>query len=366
MRNILVLVLLILVPQLSTAGEILNEYSSVVTQPVFEDTINGSVHHMWPVQIYDGTTGQSTDWGVIDLDQFGFVGSQLVIFVTDWARDRVLFAETRQVWIPDYHVLDLRTRTIYRPESDILNQVFGDMYMSPNCRYIVCFGEDYDLINQTGQTSYLENHNIIFTVVIDAETFNLISRMDAFSARMGTFPPKYFFSGDTMVYIVNPFTGPKNRQLVRVSLPSLAIQDTIRFASFCDSLCQEVIIEDVRANLTLIHALYSSGDSTGSVFKVIDLISKTAISRLDVPLSPIYGVSRLSDDADYAAFQERQRYLIYDRNFRRHFEIEGAGDYSLPGAIFGRETISFYSEREDAILVYDLETGRERERRDRR
>jgi len=368
MKRFLPLIMILFSVPCLSAGEILSMRTGVFLRPVYFDTIDGALHRMMPVEIVDGETGQRIDFATVDLDQFGFPAeksSQLEIYVIDWMRDRVLFADTRQVRVPDYHVLDLRTRTVYRPESDILSQVYGDMYMTPNCRYIVYFGEDYDLMNQTGE-NYLQNHNIMFTVVIDAETFNFVSRLDAFSAWMGSGIPQFSFSSDTAVYIVNPFNGPTDQQLVRFSLPGLVVQDTIKFATVCDTLCGDVAVWDMRSDHALIYTRYAAGDSIQAAYRVIDLLSKRIVSSLDVPLSPIYGAARLSDEADFVAFQERQRYIIYDRLFRRSFELEGAPHYSLPGVLFGNGTIRFYSEIDDAILIYDLETGRERERRDRR
>ncbi len=340
------------------AGEILNQYSGVIFQPVHIDTVNDIRHRILPVQIIDGLTTQITDFGMIDLDQFGFPeqSSMLTIFITDWVRDRVLFADIHQVIIPDYFVLDLRARSVYRPQSDILNQVYGDMYITPDCNYIVYFGRDYNLENQENM-NYLQDHNILFTVAIDAATFNSIARLNTFSAVMGTYPPNFYFSGDSAIYIVNPFTGPGNRQLINLALPSLAVQDTVKFAAICDSICPNVNVWDEEANFALLYA-YSSDDSIQPAYLIVNLASKTVVSRLVVSRSPNYGAARLSDNAHFVAFQEGQRYLIYDRLFRRHFAISGAGDFTLPGALFRGGIISFYSQRDNAIVDYDLETGR--------
>jgi hypothetical protein len=358
-RELLILIFILFAASRSVlGGEVLNSHTGVVFREVYKDSVNGATHIILPVIVRDWLNRQEIDSFTVDLTQAGFWGgSQLEIFITDWARDRVLFAETRQVIIPDYYVLNLRTRSIYRPQSDILGQVYGDIYMSPQCNYIVYFGRNDSLERETGQY-YLQNPSIIFTDVINAENFNLVARIDSFSATMGTYPPHFFFSGDTTIYIVNPFTGPGNRQLVKLALPSLAIEDTIKFALVCDTLCPNTVVWDQKASFALLYS-YSSNDTLQQpAYLVVDLLSKSIVSRLSVPISPIYGAARLSDDANFVAFQERQRYLIYDRLFRRHFTINGAGDFTLPGAIFGEGTISLYSQRENAIVDYDLETGR--------
>ena len=244
------LVALLLLPPSLMAGEILNRSTLVFLKPVYFDTLDGTVHRMMPVELIDVDTWQRTDYATIDLDQFGFPperSSQLEIYVTDWVRDRVLFADTRQVRIPDFFVLDLRARTIHRPESDILDQVYGDIYMTPNCRYIVCFRQDYTFEIQTNQ-SFHQNPEILSTLVIDAETFMLVSRLNAFSASMNS-PGNFFFSDDTTLYILNPFVSHRKSQLVKLSLPSLSILDTLFLNSFCSPPCTEAWISDVGNDL---------------------------------------------------------------------------------------------------------------------
>jgi hypothetical protein len=345
-------------PDAVESSEILNQHSGVIFGDISLDTTNDAPHRMLPVQIINGENAQISDFATIDLDQFAFPerSSMLQIYVTDWVRDRVLFADMRQVRVPDYFILDLRSRAIYRPQSNILNQVFGDMVMSPNCNYIIYFGEDYELADRES-LNYLQDHNLLFTVCINAETFNIISRLNAFTASVGSGIPAYYFSGDSILYINNPFAGPADQQLVKLELPSLSIRDTIKINSICGNLCPEVAVWDVKAGFSLIYTT-DSRDSLLPAYLVINLKSRSIVGRLEVPRYPIFGAARLSDDANFVAFQEGHRYIIYDRLFRRQFEITGVPDYSLPGARFERGNIVFYSEKDKAILEYELATGK--------
>jgi hypothetical protein len=360
MKKALVLMIALFIPVPLMASPILGPDTWVLFKAVNHDTINGNLHRLLPVELYDPGNNRKTDFATIDLDQFGFPperSSQLEIYVTDWVRDRVLFADTRQVRIPDFFVLDLRTRTIYRPESDILDQVYGDIYMTPNCRYIVCFRQDYFLENETNQ-SFHQNPEILSTLVIDAETFMLISRLNAFSASMNS-PSNFFFSGDTTLYIANPFVSHRNSQLVKLSLPSLSILDTLFLNLFCSPPCTEAWISDVGNDLAVFSTKYANGDSTTQAYKAVSTISKGLLGQLPIMNERLQSPARVSPDGQFIVMRAPDNGIeVFNREFAELYTIDSVAAWRIPIDSLGNVILRVSPIDSDEIEEYEISTGR--------
>jgi hypothetical protein len=348
----------------ATAGEILNENTIVFLPGVYEDSVIGSLHRIMPVQIFDGVTDSIINFAKIDLDEFNFPeqSSQLDVYVTDWVRDRILFADTRQAWVPDYHVLDLRTRTVYRPQSDILDQVFGSMFTTPSCRYIIYFAVDYDLMNRTGE-NYLQNHDIMFTTVIDAETFMRISRLDAFSANMNS-PSNFFFSGDTILYISNPFVGLANQQLARLSLPSLSILDTLYLNQYCSPPCLEAFICDVGNDLAVFYAKYAKGDTEVSAYKAVSTIGKEPLGEMSITDMHQQSPAKASPDGQFIVCRAPgSKIEVFTREFAKLYEIAEVAGWHIVDDGSGNMTLIVIPVGSEQRQEYDISSGRLKERR---
>ena len=144
MKRIMIISIIGLIWVTANAGNILNENMIVsILRPGY-DTTGGVIRKPMDIWAYDRLTGQDTQIGTIDLQQFNIpytLGMHL--FITDWKRDRLIIAGTRQVLKPDYLILNLNDMSISDLKSDTLESRYhGYLYIDPTCDYLILMGTD--------------------------------------------------------------------------------------------------------------------------------------------------------------------------------------------------------------------------------
>ena len=215
----------------ANAGNILNENTEVFILEPRYDTTGGTLRELMDIWAYDRLTGDNFQIGTVDLKQFNIpytLGMHL--YLTDWKRDRLIIAASRQVLKPDYLILDLNEMSINNLISDTLeNHYYGDLYIDPTCDYLLLMGTD----EKSSKTQY-EDPTILYIYTFDAETYEFIAKINGISSSGNSIPPDFFIpKGQNYLYIHNPFQDSWSQDIIKLSLPELNLKDTIRISSFC-------------------------------------------------------------------------------------------------------------------------------------
>jgi hypothetical protein len=206
--------------------------------------------------------------------------------------------------------------------------------------------------------SFHQNPEILSTLVIDAETFMLVSRLNAFSASMNS-PSNFFFADDTILYIVNPFSDMQNRQLVRLSLPSLTIMDTLFLNAYCSPPCISPSVRDVGNDLAIIATEYAGDDSMAQVFKAVSTISKGLLGELAIPKERMFSPIKASPDGQFiVSGVPGKKIEVFNRGFVKLYEINDVAVWRLHVDTSGNATLIVDPIESDLRNEYAISTGR--------
>jgi hypothetical protein len=335
----------------ANAGNILNEHMEVfISEPVY-DTSGGTIHEPMVIWGYDKLSGQNFQIGTIDLHEFDIEYTLgMYLYATDWKRDRLIIAATRQVLKPNYLILDLNSMTISDLKSDTLeNHYYGYLYIDPDCDYLLLMGAD-----EKSSKSQYEDPNILYIYTFSADDYSFLAKINGIASLGISNPPAFFLPiGGKSLYLKNPFKSSWFNDIIKLSLPNLAISDTIKIPSFCGDSCVKTITYDIRANKAIIFSQNRFNDKLASKYKLINLDTHKEIASLSIDT---HSWAILSDEANYTAIQDTNGIIdIYDTLFTKIYTIDDATKEALRYGYFHDSILLVGSEHEDGIMLkYDI------------
>lgn len=333
------------------AGEIINQQSRITIDMPYYDAATYDSTQLLIISRFDISTGEKTSLGTIDLLKYHLLDTQyMTLFATDWKRDRLIIGSLHKVIVPDYHIVSLKTLELRPLENDSIRNTVGEFYITPECKYIIVFGQDY-----TRDIDFRDSPNILYTCLFDADTYKPISAIRGISIIGVATTPLYFIPpGDSLIYITNPMSYRSNNSIIKLSLPDLKILDTLIMADYCSPKPNYSFAYDAQSNNVL---FYIKCDSIHSQYKYVNAHTKSIIGELieDNPHACEYG--RISDDEKYIALHSGDKITMYDSTLTKLYQIDNVGFNSLRWAYFKDGELVANSKEEGILNKYDVATG---------
>jgi hypothetical protein len=336
---------------LSTNTNCADQNTSItVSEPAY-DSIDGTLTRPVNITAFNKYTGEEYTIGVIDLNGFNVKEISYTSFwLFDWKRNRAIVSFDRQTIVPDYQIIDINSLSIYPLQGDSLRNTEGNIYITPDCNYIVVFGRKY-----TSDKGFREDPSILYTCTFDADNYEPIATIRGISVVGFSIPSDFFIpQGDSIIFISDPMSYRSDNSIVKLSLPDLRILDTLVLADYCSQKPNYSFVYDAGANNVL---FYIKCDSIHSQYKLINIHTKKLVGELieDNPHACEYG--RLSDDEKFIALHSGDKITIYNSTFSKLYQIDNVGFYSLRWAYFKNGILVANSKEEGILNKYDIATS---------
>jgi len=351
MKSVTLTMILALFSKLCFSGELLDKYSTVQISEIYTDSV--SEKRQVDLLIKDQL---SKDTNLIKGIEFSETNLRRISepFYIDWKHERVYFAPSEQKLLPGWFFIDLEHREAKPAESELLSSLYGHFALTPECNFIVVFSENPETSAPIG-----ENRSLLSTYVFDATSMQLLSKKDSFTALTYTYPPKYFFSSDdSYLFVVDPFTLRENTDVIRIKLPELEFQDTIRVNEYCLTDCNRSFVTDIKNNVMLSYTSRFEQDKTISEYIAVNINSKELMASIEIDQASPYPVAVLSKKSDFVLLQSNVNEIsVFGIEGKYLYNIKDIREMALSKAVFTDSTF-FVSPVDPAVLnEYKLSNG---------
>jgi hypothetical protein len=304
------------------------------------------------IRQFNKLTGNDVLLGKSKVSQYGLPPFTCEYILEDWLHNRLLFIPGYRTAPIQWYIMDLQDFSISRPHSDTLMNFNGDLYLSPDGKYLIGFYEDID----SAKTLWTDSL-ILKTYIFNADNYSLYKRIEGMAAMGGiVFPTHYWTTDASAMFIVNPYCHFDDFGLLKYSIPDFELINDFSLKKYCNF--QRGVVKDIKDTLLLAYFVCQADFKTTASYKLINLKTAELINEITKNDTLNFKTCKISPDGSMIYFQNNAGTIYaYDNRLELKWISHDSITRYLKYAAFRDQSIYIKSRDRGIINRFNAVTG---------